>query len=231
MKNFKNKIIALIPARKGSRSIKNKNLIKIFNKPLIYYTIKAAKSSNYINEIYVSTDSKKILNYSRKQGIFTIERPKKYSLDNSSANTVVKHFINSQKKKIKNKDIIIYLQPTSPFRNYKDIDKSLNLFLKNRVNSLVSVKKINTCIYKTLYIENKLLKTFFNEKKMTISRQKVPTAYEVNGAIYIFTVEKFLKKNIFPIQNSLPFQMKGLKNLDLDDNKDLKILKKNKNNL
>ena len=69
------------------------------------------------------------------------------------------------------------------------------------------------------------------KKKMTISRQKVPTAYEVNGAIYIFTVEKFLKKNIFPIQNSLPFQMKGLKNLDLDDNKDLKILKKNKNNL
>lgn len=225
-KKHKGKFIALIPARKGSKSIKNKNLFKVSGKPLIYYTILAAKKSKIFDQIFVSSDSKEILDYSKKQNINTIIRPKKYSNDFSSANDVVKHFIN-QNDELKKDDIIVYLQPTSPFRNFIDIKKSIKLFIKNSLRPLVSVRKINVCIFKTLFINKKYLKTFFGEKKMTISRQKVPISYEVNGAIYIFKVKNFLKKKMFPIENSIPFIMKGLKNLDLDEYKDLISLKRN----
>ena len=93
-KKHKEKFIALIPARKGSKSIKNKNLYKISGKPLIYYTISAAKKSKIFDQIFVSSDSKEILDYSKKQNVNTITRPNKYSNDFSSANDVVKHFIN-----------------------------------------------------------------------------------------------------------------------------------------
>jgi CMP-N,N'-diacetyllegionaminic acid synthase len=226
MKKSKKNFIALIPARKGSKSIKNKNLFKILGKPLIHYTLKAAKKSKIINKIFVSSDCKKILNYSLNQSVNTIKRPKMYSKDNSTANEVVKNFFDEYPK-IKKDDVIIYLQPTSPFRNHIDIDKSINLFLKNNMKPLVSVKKTDICIYKTLYIKNKLLKSFFGDNKMTYSRQNVPTSYEVNGAIYIFKVSDFLRNSRFPIEKSFPFIMSGLKNLDIDEPKDLKILREN----
>jgi len=224
--NYKKKIIALIPARKGSKSIKNKNLYKILGKPLIYYTILAAKKSKIFDQIFVSSDSKEILSYSLKQNVNTITRPKRYSRDFSSANDVVKHFIN-QNDKLNKEDLIVYLQPTSPFRNYVDIKKSMKLFNKNNEKPLVSVKKTDVCVYKTLFLKKNLLTPFFTEKKMTISRQKVPTSYEVNGAIYIFSLKSFLKKSRFPIENSVPFIMEGLKNLDLNEYKDLNLLKRN----
>lgn len=225
-KKYKEKFIALIPARKGSKSIKNKNLYKISGKPLIYYTILAAKKSKIFDQIFVSSDSKEILDYSANQNVSTIIRPKKYSNDFSSANDVVKHFINYNDE-LKKEDIIVYLQPTSPLRNYIDIKKSIKLFIKNSLKSLVSVKKTDVCIYKTLFINKKYLKPFFDEKRMTISRQKVPTSYEVNGAIYIFKVKDFIKRGRFPIENSIPFIMRGLKNLDLDEHKDLIFLRRN----
>ena len=95
----------------------------------------------------------------------------------------------------------------------------------------MSVKQTDVCIYKTLFINKKYLKPFFDEKRMTISRQKVPTSYEVNGAIYIFKIKDFIKRGRFPIENSIPFIMKGLKNLDLDESKDLILLKRNIKNL
>ena len=78
-----NKIIALIPARGGSHELLNKNMIKIKNKPLIYYTIKEAKKSKFINEIFVSSENKKILTYSERKKVKTILRPNKFSKNNS----------------------------------------------------------------------------------------------------------------------------------------------------
>ena len=98
-KKYKEKFVALIPARKGSKSIKNKNLYKISSKPLIHYTISASKKSKIFDQIFVSSDSKEILNYSENQNVSTIMRPKKYSNDFSSANDVVKHFINQNNNK------------------------------------------------------------------------------------------------------------------------------------
>ena len=163
-KKNKKKFIALIPAREGSKSIKNKNLYKISGKPLIYFTILAAKKSKMFDQIFVSSDSQEILNYSLSQNVSVVKRPKKYSRDFSSANDVVKHFI-KQSRILNGEDSIVYLQPTSPLRNYIDVKKSIKLFNKNNEKPLVSVKKTDVCVYKTLFIKKNFLKPFFTEKK------------------------------------------------------------------
>ena len=97
------------------------------------------------------------------------------------------------------------MQPTSPLRNYIDVKKSIKLFNKNNEKPLVSVKK-QMFVFTNSFIKKNFLKPFF-EKKMTISRQKVPTSYEVNGAIYIFKVKSFKKKEV-SYRNSITFLMK-----------------------
>ena len=129
MKNNK-KIIAIIPARSGSKGLLNKN-IKLFNKkPLIYWTIKSALQSKYIDKCFVSTDSKKISNLSKKFGAdSSFLRPKNISGHQSDISSTIIHTL----KKFNNDyDIIILLQPTSPLRDVKDINQSLELFINVR---------------------------------------------------------------------------------------------------
>ena len=105
----KRKIIAPIPARGGSQEIKNKNMLRINGKPLIYYTIREAKKCKLIDEIYVSSENKKILKYSETQKVKTITRPKNFSLKNSHPKLLVSQFISFLKKNsYRLNDIIIY---------------------------------------------------------------------------------------------------------------------------
>ena len=125
-------IIAVIPARGGSKGIPLKNMKKINNKPLIFYTINAAIKSKYIDKIYVTSDNKSILNYCNKFKLSCIKRPKFLSKDKTTAVDVLKHTIKYIDKSIlKQNPYIIYLQPTSPLRTYIHIDK-LILSVKNR---------------------------------------------------------------------------------------------------
>ena len=121
------KILAVIPARKGSKGIPGKNMTKILGKPLIYFTIKNAKKSKYITSIIVSTDCEKIAKISKKMGAeVPFLRPNKLATDKSQTFPVIKHAI-KQIEKIKNFkfDYIILLQPTCPLRSFKDINFSL----------------------------------------------------------------------------------------------------------
>ena len=121
-------ILAIIPARGNSKSIKNKNLIKINGKSLIDYTIESSKKSKILSRISVSSESKKILDHCKNK-VETITRPKKLSKDNSKTIDVVNHCINHLKKTEGYiPDLIVLLQPTSPFRNSKHIDNAINLF-------------------------------------------------------------------------------------------------------
>ena len=130
--------VAFIPARSGSTGIKNKNLVKINNKELIYWTINVAKKCKFIKKIIVSTDSKTIANIAVKYGAeVPFLRPKSISKNNSKTIDSIIHFLkNYDYSKYKN---IILLQPTSPFRTKLTLNKSINLYLKNKLNSLVSV--------------------------------------------------------------------------------------------
>ncbi len=189
------KVVAIIPARSGSKGIHLKNIKKLNGKPLIQYTIDAAKKCKMINRIVVSTDSKKIANISKKLGVeVPFLRPKKISGDVSSMEEVVTHTINFLKSEPYNPDIIIILQPTSPFRSYKEVDKVIRIFSKSRATSLVEVKKTENHPYKSFKKKNRFLLPLKTNFQKFHARQTLPDIFYPTGSVYILwtkTLEKF----------------------------------------
>ena len=137
MQNF----LALIPARSGSKGLKDKNFLNFNKKPLIYWTIIESLKSKYISDVIVSSDSKKIKNYCSKfKQVNFINRPKKFAKDSTTMFELVNHIVDNQiKKKYK---YLIILQPTSPLRDSKDIDNSCKTILSKNFDSLVSVEEV-----------------------------------------------------------------------------------------
>ena len=131
-------ILCLIPARSGSRGLKNKNIKPFNGVPLLLYPYKIAKNSNLIKDIAISTDSKKYLNYFKDKKIFKILRPKKISQSNSKIYDVIIHALSKLKKKYK---YLVLLEPTSPLTSSKEVDRAIKI-LKSKtknINSVVSV--------------------------------------------------------------------------------------------
>ena len=219
----KKRIFALIPARKGSQGLINKNMYLINGKPLIYYTIFFSKKSKFIKGTCVSSDSDEILNYAKKMNVSYIKRPLKISKNNALAADVVKHFF--EKRKIRLNDILIYLQPTSPCRNNKIIDQAIKLFLKYK-KPVVSVSKNKSIILKSYLIKNNILINPFKKSYHNENRQNLPQTYSANGAIYIFTKKQFTKSKGFPVKNIFGYIMKENESFDIDDKKYLKVIKK-----
>lgn len=213
----------LIPARGGSKGIPNKNLIDINGNPLIFYTINEALKVFDSHSIYVSSDSDKILSYVKKFGINTIKRPKSLSGDNSTSSQVINHFIESIDEKGEYK--IIYLQPTSPLRKAKHIKDSINVFESKKCNSLISVSKSNEYIDKTFTLTNGYIEPFLGISRYNEIRQDAIKTYYPNGAIYIFTSQSFLKNNKIPIDHVIPFIMRRVDSIDIDDNIDLEYVR------
>jgi len=222
------KIIAIIPARGNSKSLKNKNMLELNGKPLIYHTIYAAKKSKMLDGFFVSSDNKNILKYARSINCPTILRPKNISKDDTSTREVLLHA--NQYLKKKNKiitDIFVTLQPTSPFRDHFDIDNSINLFLKKKPDSLVSCVKVPHNFepfsqYKI--IDSMLVKDFISKKKRMTRKQNKGKTLARNGAIYI-TPKKNLKKYIFGGRTAY-YIMRFYKSLDIDYLEDYVIAKK-----
>ncbi len=188
------KVVAIIPARSGSKGIHLKNIKKLNGKPLIQYTIDVAKKCKMIDRIFVSTDSQKIANISKKLGAeVPFLRPKKISGDFSPMYEVVKHAIDFLKNESYIPDIIIILQPTSPFRSYKQVDKEIRIFSKSKATSLVEVKKIDNHPYKSFKKKNEFLLPLKKDFQKFHARQMLPDIFYPTGSVFILR-EKTLKK-------------------------------------
>ena len=125
---MKNQFYGLIPARGGSKGIKNKNIIDLGGKPLIQYSIEAAKKSRYLGDFIVSSDSKKILNIAKNLNINTHLRPKSISNDRSLMIDVMIDAANELNLLERGYKYIVLLQPTCPLRTERDIDESIKIF-------------------------------------------------------------------------------------------------------
>jgi CMP-N,N'-diacetyllegionaminic acid synthase len=228
------KIIAIIPARSGSKSIKNKNLKKIKGVSLLVRAIKFAKKIKIIDKVIVTTDSRVYQKIARNNGAdCPFLRPKKYALDNSLDIEAFYHCLNWLKKKYNyNSDICINLRPTYPVRKVKDFIFAINKIKKNRdIDSVKSICKIPFPLEKTWIItKDQYLKNSLkhNSKELwNYPRQKLPSYYVQNGNIdivrskVIFQKKKMSGLKIYPvIQNHF---------YDIDNLKDLKLEKKFKN--
>ncbi len=195
MKINKPKIVALIPARGGSISIPNKNLVNLGNKPLIQWSIDLAKKILPNENIYVSSDNIKILNFALKNKIMIQKRPKKLSTSSSLVIDTVNYFCKEIAKKEKPIDIIIFLEPTSPFRKSKVIRKALNRLIKNNLDSISSFIPSKT-LPERQWIINKSVVRPLNNKLCWTPRQKLNKKFELDGSIFIFKTNKNHKNNI-----------------------------------
>ena len=217
-------ILGLIPARSGSKRIKNKNIYELNGKPLIQYTIEAAKNSKLLDDVIVSTDSKRIAEIANNFNInVPFLRPKKLSGDKIEMIEVIKHVV--KKKKFKKINLIMLLQPTSPLRTNIDIDKSIKLFSLKRADTLVSVtNKKNIKNKKKIMIEKNGYLSFFNDKIDFYSRNKNHIIR--NGPAILITKKSLILKDKIYGKKIIPYKMKKNVSVDINQSSDLRILKK-----
>ena len=210
--------LSIIPARGGSKGLKRKNILNLNSKPLIGWSIEASIKSKYITKTIVSSEDDEILNIAKQYNITTIKRPYFLALDDSTSESVVKHSIESLSKMF---DFIVLLQPTSPLRDEEDIDKAIELLLKEKATALISVKEVDNKILKAfIEDENHFIKGIHNNSYPFMPRQKLPKTYLSNGAIYITKTEDFLKNNSFFTDKTIKYTMSEEKSLDIDTKED-----------
>ena len=229
-KLFKDKkFICIIPARSGSKGIKNKNTQIVGGKPLIYWTIKEAIKSKFFSKVIVSTDSVKIKKISERYGAeCPFLRPKKLSGDTTPTIHVIKHAVRFLKNYMNftNYDYVVLLQPTSPLRKVSDIEESIKLFLsKKNPSSLISVSEVSdNHPARMYYIKNNfLLKHPLSEKISGTPRQKLKKMFLRNGAIYI--INKLRLSKSFLGKKPVAYEMPKERSINIDDMFDLKIIK------
>lgn len=219
------KVLALIPARGGSKGIKNKNITEIGGKPLIAYTIEAAKNSKYVDEVVVTTDSVEIARISKLFGASVpFLRPENLASDTSKTIDAVIHAKEMLKKQGKEYDILVLLQATSPLRTYEDLDGALERFCYRDMKSLAAVSKVadNPMLIRTIEDDGKLKKLL--NVNSTCRRQDMPTYYKVNGSIYINKMDEISESTSFN-DNEISYIIESTHAIDIDSYIDLEIAK------
>ncbi len=225
------KVIAIIPARSGSKSIKDKNIVKFKGKPLIAWSIKQCLKSKKIDEVYLSTDSKKYAEIAKKFGLKKIIlRPKSISSDHSTDYEFVKHFIENIKT---DHGTIAHIRPTTPIRDISLLDKIIEFFLKKKnFTSLRAVHENPETAYKSFEMKNKFLKALNGVKKsvdeLNNPRQNFTKTYSANGYIDLYR-KKFVIENKKLFGDKVagyitPFTM------EIDSKAELKLLSSYENN-
>lgn len=214
---YKNKkILAIIPARGGSKGLIDKNIKPLLQKPLISFSIEAAQASKYIDKIFVSTDSEKIADIAKNLGVIVDNlRPEHLAQDQSLLQECIIYTINQLKNQGKKFDYFIILQPTSPLRTAEDIDNAIKMLMDENLVSVVSVCEAEHAI--ELY--NKLpsngsLNNFIKNIK---NRQEYEKYYRINGAIYICDCEFYIKNPNYYNENSKAYIMPKERSVDIDD--------------
>ena len=216
--------IAIIPARSGSKRIKNKNIKLFNNKHLIHYSIKAAIRSNLFKKIIVSTDSKKISTIAKKYGAdVPFLRPKNLSDDHTTTQKVINHTISQLKyKELVNNVCCIYA--TAPFIDYKDLIKANKMLKKNKNSFIFTASKFHSSVFRSFYFKkNKLIKVF--PKLMNSRSQDLEDSYFDVGQFYYASKKTWLNKNIFTIDSKI-IPIPYLQSFDLNNMEDWKVLNK-----
>lgn len=219
---MKEKTLAIIPARSGSKGLKDKNIKMMNGKPMIAYTIEAAQNSKIFEDIIISTDSEKYAEIAKKYGgSVPYLRDKKLANDNAKSSDVILDILNRVEKKY---DSFIMLQPTSPLRTEKNIIEAYKMYLEKKANSVVSVCEMeHSPLWANILNEERRMDSFLKGIDVNKNRQELETYYRINGALYIANVEYFKKYQNFYYKDSYAYVMKKENSIDIDDELDFKI--------
>jgi CMP-N-acetylneuraminic acid synthetase len=223
-------ILAVIPARGGSKGILHKNIKQLGGKPLLAYTAEAALNSKKLNRVILSTEDNEIIQVGLDLALdVPFIRPAELAQDNTPGLPVIQHAVRTLGDEENYRpDIIVVLQPTSPLRTAQHIDEALEVFMNGDADSLVSVTEVphNMNPYSVMQTqEDGTIVPFLDYDERKNLRQQKPRFYARNGAaIYICTYECLMEKNSMYGDKILPYFMKKGESFDLDDEIDWSII-------
>lgn len=218
------KKLFLIPARGGSKGLPRKNILELAGRPMIHYTIDAAKGVMGTHDrICVSTDDEEIKKVVEEYGVnVPFIRPAEFASDSASSEVVIKHAIEWYRGKGEFFDIVVLLQVTSPLRSAKHINDALSIWNQD-LDMVVSVKETDSNPYYVLFEEDKNGFLSKSKKGMFTRRQDCPKVYEYNGAVYVFSVEKFESLGLMNFRKIKKSIMSKVASIDIDDKIDFMI--------
>ena len=218
------KILGIIPARSGSKELKDKNIKKLNNKHLIGYTIEAAKRSGIFEKIIVSTDSKKYAKIAKGYGAdIPFIRDTELSGDNASTVDVILDCILKLEMIGEVYDYFILLQPTSPLRNEDDIVQAMELLLSKKAKAVVSVCEVEHSSNLNIILDETKSMSGFMKDLRIVRRQDFKKEYRLNGAIYIASIEYYKKHKTFYEEDSFAYVMPKEMSIDIDSLMDFNI--------
>lgn len=213
------RVLALIPARAGSKRIVNKNIKSFAGKPLIAWTIEAAKACKEITDIIVSTDGEDIAAIARQYGAETpFIRPDILSSDTASSIDVVLHALNFLSEMGRDYDLLLLLQPTSPLRSASDISAAIELFQLKDAQGVISVCECeHSPLWANILPTSQTLDNFIATEISELRSQDLPVYYRFNGAIYLFDVQQLrLRMSFFYSPSVFAHVMRKEDSIDID---------------
>ena len=227
-------MLAIIPARGGSKGLPGKNIKLLGDLPLICHTIKAALDSNLIDRVIVSTENDEIASIAKNCGA---EVPFMRSIDLASDTSMVMDSYLQvvdmiTKENSKPIESFVALLPTAPLRTSKDIDKAIQIFNDKNANSVISVVEASTPVYWHRSISKEgILENFLPEFNALKNRQELKKTYLPNGAVYVFRTEVLRSTREYYTSKTYPYIMPKERSADIDDNFDFEwaryLFKKN----
>jgi N-acylneuraminate cytidylyltransferase/CMP-N,N'-diacetyllegionaminic acid synthase len=219
------KFLGIIPAKEHSTGVKNKNIRNLLGKPLIYYTIKEALKSKYINKLIVSTDSSKIASIAKSfKAEVPFLRPKNLAKTDTKMIDVLTHAILTTKALGYDFDCIVCLQPTNPFRKASHIDEAIEKIKTTNCDVIISITEVSEHPYWMVKLTNKDDVVYYNKQGLKTSplRQYLPKLYRINGAILVAKIEVILKNNLYDAHTKAII-MDKLSSFDIDTELDFKL--------
>ncbi|GAA0758244.1 acylneuraminate cytidylyltransferase family protein [Clostridium sartagoforme] len=218
-------ILAIIPARSGSKGVPRKNIKDLNGKPLIAYTIEAAKHSKYIDKVIVSTEDIEIKDVAIKFGGYVpFLRPNELATDSSPSIDAILYTINKLKQEYDYfPKYICLLQCTSPLRTAKHIDEAFLKLQQTNMDAVVSVCEAEVNPYWSNIFKGDKLEYFLEKGKTITRRQELPDIYRMNGAIYIIKTDVLMETKTFEPENLTGYIMDDISSIDIDTFLDFKV--------
>lgn len=221
------RVLAIIPARGGSKGLPRKNIKELAGRPLIAWTIEAGLASKYIDQLIVTTDDEEIARISAKYAATVpFIRPKHLASDSASSYATIIHALDYHSEKDMCFGYVLLLQPTSPLRTTHHIDEAFCLLDRKKADSVISVTESeHSPLWSNVLPEDHSLEDFISDtcKQMT-RRQDLPKYYRINGAIYIVNIKKMItEKSLFLSKNIFAYIMDRRSSVDIDDLLDFKL--------
>lgn len=217
-----NSVLAIIPARGGSKGVLRKNIRELAGKPLIAWTIEEALKSKHIDRLILSSEDEEIIRIAKNWGCEApFKRPDELARDDTPGVKPVLHALGALVEKY---EYVVLLQPTSPLRISDDIDNCIELCIRKEAPACVSVSEVTQHPFWMYEIgDNGLMKPFNQEIDVANRRQDLPEAYILNGAVYVSRVDFILSNQSFISSSTIAYIMPKERSFDIDEEIDLKL--------